>query len=70
MASTQSPLKQLIIDALVCARQLGAKELLINAKNIKHDVLSSLSFQRENDFSCFLIYNYKYEISETKVWYL
>ena len=71
VASTQSPLKQLIIDALVCARQLGAKELSINGWNIKHDVLSSLSFQCENSFLCFSIYNYKYyEISETKVWYL
>ena len=71
VASTQSPIKQLIIDALVCAKELGAKELVINNWNIKPDVLSSLSFHWENNFStCFLIYNYKYqEISETRVWY-
>ena len=70
VASTQSPIKQLIIDALVCAKEVGAKELAIS--NIKLDVLSSLSFHWENKFStCFLIYNYKYhEISETRVWYL
>ena len=72
VASTQSPIKQLIIDALVCAKDLGAKELIIHNRNIKPDVLSSLSFHWENNFStCFLIYNYKYhEISETRVWYL
>ena len=72
VASTQSPLKQLIIDALVCAKELGAKVVVINNWNIKPDVLSSLSFHCEYNFSkCFLIYNYKYhEISETRVWYL
>ena len=69
VASTQSPIKQLIIDALVCAKKLGAKELIINNCNIEPGVLSSLSFCWESDFSiCF--YNYKYqEISETRVWY-
>ena len=70
VASTQSPLKQLIIDALVCAKELGAKALTIENWNIEPDVLPSLSFHY--DFSsCFSIYNYKYhEISETRVWYL
>ena len=72
VASTQSPIKQLIIDALVCAKELGAKDLIISNWNIKPDVLSSLSFHWENKFlTWFLIYNYKYhEISETRVWYL
>ena len=72
VASTQSPLKQLIIDALVCAKELGAKTLVIESCNIKPNVLSSLSFHCDNNFStCFSIYNYKYpEISGTKVWYL
>ena len=72
VASTQSPIKQLIIDALVCAKELGAKDLIISNWNIKLDVLSSLSFHWENTSStCFSIYNYKYhEISETRVWYL
>ena len=71
VASTQSPIKQLIIDALVCAKEVGAKQLVIHNWNIKPDVLSSLSFHWENKFSnWFLIYNYKYhEISGTRVWY-
>ena len=69
VASTQSPLKQLIIDALVCAKELGAKELVIQNWNIKPDVLSSLSFHCRDDFS-FSIYNYKYyEIPEARIWY-
>ena len=69
VASTQSPLKQLIIDALVCAKELGAKELVIKNWNIKPDVLSSLSFQEQISI-CFSIYNYKYyEISEARTWY-
>ena len=71
VVSTQSPLKQLIIDALVCAKDLGAKSLAIQNCSIKPDVLSSLSFHCDNFSTCFSIYNYKYhEISETKVWYL
>ena len=71
VTSTQSPLKQLIIDALVCAKELGAKELVIENCNIKPDVLSSLSFHCKDDFSiCFSIYNYKYyEISEARAWH-
>ena len=62
VASTQSPLKQLIIDALVCAKELGAKALAIENEKIKPNVLSSLSFHC-NDFStCFSIYNYKINI--------
>ena len=71
VVSTRSPLKQLIIDTLVCAKELGAKDLVIQNWNIEPDVLSSLSFHHENNVPiCFSIYNYKYhEISETNVWY-
>ena len=71
VASTQSPLKQLIIDALVCAKELDATKMIICNSNIKPDVLSSLSFHYEDDFSmCFSIYNYKYyEISEARAWH-
>ena len=71
VASTQSPLKQLIIDALVCAKKLDAIVLGIQNWNIKPDVLSSLSFCYNDDFSSyFSIYNYKYyETSEAKAWY-
>ena len=70
VASTQSPIKQLIIDALVCAKELGATEMAIFNWNIKPDVLSSLLFHRKDDFSIyFSIYNYKYyEISEARAW--
>ena len=70
VASTQSPLKQLIVDALVCAKELGATEMTISNWNIKPDDLSSLSFHCEDNFSvCFSIYNYKYyEISEARAW--
>ena len=71
IASTQSPLKQLIIDALVCAKELDATEMVIQNWNIKPDVLSSLSFHYEDGFSIhFSISNYKYyEISEARTWY-
>ena len=71
IASTQSSIKQLIIDALVCAKELGATELAIHNWNIKPDVLSSLSFHYEDDFSIhFLISNYKYfEISDARTWH-
>ena len=71
VASTQSPLKQLIIDALVCAKELDATEMIIHNWNIKPDVLSSLSFHYKDDFSMrFSIYNYKYyETSEARAWY-
>ena len=72
VASTQSPLNQLIIDALVCAKELGAKALAIENEKIKPDVLASLSFHCDDNLStCVSIYNYKYhEISETKFWCL
>ena len=71
VTSMQFPLKQLIIDALVCAKELDATEMMIPNCNIKPDVLSSLSFHCEDDFSiCFSIYNYKYyEISEARAWH-
>ena len=69
VASTQSSLKQLITDALVCAKELGAKELVIQNWNIKPDVLSSLLFHCGDDISI-SIYNYKYyEIPEARIWY-
>ena len=51
VASTQSPVKQLIIDALVCAKELDATEMIIHNWNIKSDVLLSLSFHYKDDFS-------------------
>ena len=46
VVSTQSPVKQLIIDALVCARENGATMAMsIRQYNIESDILASLSFE-------------------------
>ena len=68
VVSTQSPVKQLIIDALVCARENGAIMASIFQFNIESDILASLSFlpsaERYVNFC-----NYRYhEISQTKFW--
>ena len=71
VVSTQSPVKQLIIDALVCAKENGGEMLAISQHDIESDILLSLSFQRVsvNDIN-FSIYNYKYhEVPERKLWY-
>ena len=69
IVSTQSPVKQLIIDALVSVKQSGGKSLIIVQHAIKPDVLLSLSFHHI-DSTNHLIYNYKYhEISDNKFWY-
>ena len=66
LISTQSPVKQLIIDALVCARENGAIAMTIYQRNIESDILASLSFQPSfNETRHF--YNYSYhEISHSK----
>ena len=70
VVSTQSPVEQLIIDALVCARENGAKYLKIYQFDIKPDVLVSLSFHYSGLLN-FSVYNYRYhEIPETKFWCL
>ena len=66
VVSTQSPVKQLITDALVCARENGASAATISQHNIEHNVLTSLSFQ-PHDYCPFHFYNYSYhEISQAK----
>ena len=73
LASTQTPVEQLIIDALVCAKENGGKMLAISQHDIKSEILLSLSFQRINinDFNNIVIYNYKYhEVPENKLWCL
>ena len=72
VASTQTPVKQLIIDALVCAKKSGSKAMAISQYDIKSDVLLSLSFQHvlTHDIH-FMIYNYKYhEVPDNKLWCL
>ena len=66
--STHSPVKQLIIDALVCAKEKGAKTVSIRQRNIESNILASLSFQ-PSGYETFHFYNYRYhEISQTKFW--
>ena len=69
VVSTQSPVKQLIIDALVCARENGATVgVSINQYNIESDILASLSFE-PSEYQVFHFYNYRYyEISQAKFW--
>ena len=68
VVSTQSPVKQLIIDALVCARENGATKTAIYQHNIESNILASLSFQPQGN-STVHFYNYRYpEISQTKFW--
>ena len=63
---TQSPVKQLLTDALVCARENGASTAVIAQCNIESDILTSLSFQ-PNDYDALSFYNYRYhEISQDK----
>ena len=70
VVSTQSPVKQLIIDALVCAKNMDVKELLILQSNTKSDVLLSIPFQYSDTMNL-LIYNYKYhEVPATDTWCL
>ena len=67
VVSTQSPVKQLITDALVCARENGISAAAIAQLNIGSDILSSLSFQ-VFDHSTFHFYNYRYhEISQARL---
>ena len=67
VVSTQSPVKQLITDTLVCARENGASTALILQHSIESDILTSLSFQ-PSGCNTFHFYNYRYhEISQAKL---
>ena len=70
VVSTQSPVKQLITDALVCARENGDIIASITQFYIESDILTSLSFQ-PCDETAYHFYNYRYhEISQTKFGFL
>jgi len=71
VVSTQSRVKQLIMDALVCAKKIGAKDLGISqCDDVKPDILSSLSFQCKGSLYNFFVYNYKHhEVPETSFLY-
>ena len=67
VVSTQSPVKQLITDALVCARENGVVAAVISQRNMESDISTSLSFQ-PYDHDIVHFYNYRYhEISQAKV---
>ena len=76
VVSTKSPVKQLIMDVLVCVKETCAevfgcypKGLIIPQCNIEPDVLSSLSFQYTGDHLISYIYNYRYyEVPDAKFW--
>ena len=66
VVSTQSPVRQLITDALVCARENGAIVAVMSQRNLESDLLTSLSFQLCANCS-FYSYNYRYHgISQAK----
>jgi len=68
VVSMQSPVQQLIIDALVFARESGAIQVSIDQHNIESDILTSLSFQPLR-YDAYHFYNYKYhEILQAKFW--
>ena len=57
--STVTPIKQLISDVMVCAKNTGANGVVIGQYNIKSEILLSLSFQ-PTLFTGRFFYNYKY----------
>ena len=68
LVSTQSSVKQLIIDTLVCARENSPSiaTISISQYSIESNILSSLSFQPVDD-TAYHFYNYRYpEISQAK----
>ena len=68
VVSTQSPIKQLIIDALTCAKENSAIKVTIHQHTIESDLLASLSFLPSGSLT-FQFYNYRYhEISQAKFW--
>ena len=67
VVSTHSPVKQLISDVLMCARENGANAATISQRNLESDILTSLSFQPLDCYR-FHFYNYKYEeVSQAKL---
>ena len=70
-ASTQSPVKELIMDMMVCAIDIGASKVMISQCNISSQILSSLLFKPLSACSAMHFYNYKYsEIAEDKFWFI
>ena len=71
VASTQSPVQQLIMDMMVCVKDNGASFVIIEQCNIRSDILSSLSLKPGFTSTLYQFYNYKYpEITEDKFCYV
>ena len=69
LVSMVSPVEQLLVDTLVCARTNGATYALMHQHDIESDILLSLSFQQQRCISSHL-YNYKHsEIPYNKFWF-
>jgi len=69
VVSTHSPIKQLIMDAMVCARDYGTKQFTIEQKhNITNNILLSLSLH-PGSTADYYFYNYRYhEIPGSKLY--
>ena len=69
MASTKTAVKQLIVDAIVSAKDHGAKYISLLQLNIKSDILLSLLFQKVKFITC-CFFNYYYpEVPQDNVWF-
>ena len=67
VASMQIPIKQLLIDTIVCAKDLGAEVLIIKDFRINPEVLLSLSFHCLGA-GYIAMYNYRYTTTDKGVW--
>ena len=69
VASTQYSVKELLLSAMICLRDLGVMSLAVAQHNIKSKVLNSLLFEVDSSVQrCF--YNYKYhEIPQAQYWF-
>ena len=70
VVSTSSPLKQLIMDVMVCARNNGAVGVQLLQGKIKSAILSSLAFHQSDSPSRLFLYNYNYsEVPQENCFY-
>ena len=69
VASTETAVKQLIVDAIESARDHGAKFISLLQLNIKSDILLSLLFQKVRSITCCFLNYYYPEVPQDKVWF-
>ena len=71
VAAMRSPVKQLIKDIMVCARNNGAISIRVEQLDMRSDILESLSFKQSFKSPTFNFYNYKYpEITSDKFYFI